>query len=89
MNAKQAEKLALDSQQTLLKQIIYLLLERTKAAAEAGAMGVTVGFQTQYPVVCVEGAVGHLKELGYECSLVKPGSSVFPNGSVHIRWGKP
>lgn len=89
MNAQQAAQLALDSQQTLLKQVTAMLLERVKSAAEGGAMSVTVGFQTQYPVVCVEGAVGHLKELGYECSVVKPGSSVFPNGSVYVRWGKP
>lgn len=89
MNAKQAEKLALESQQTLQKQIICMLLERVKAAAEGGTMAVTVAFQSQPPEVCIRGAVEHLKELGYECSVVKPGSSVFPNGSVHVRWGKP
>lgn len=89
MNAKQAAQLALDSQQNLLKQVTALLLERVRAAAEGGAMATTVHFPHPPPEASVKGAVDHLKELGYECSIVKPGSAIAPGGSVHVRWGKP
>lgn len=87
MTAKEAKTLTLSSQSRLRDALVKELLDCVRKQAEEGATGITFPFSHPPPNDgTVKETVKHLRELGYECVLVRRGAALLPNGALHLRW---
>ena len=87
MTAKEAKALSVASKERVREALVESVLENVRQKAACGDTRSLFPLSNPPPNDAVlKDAVSALRDLGYECVVLRRGSALLPEGAINLRW---